>query len=442
VPPVLPVLVFAVVGGMLTILSPCTLPVVPFVLGVSSAGGRQRILGVLLGFAAAFIGTTVLLASALAALDVTSGGLRLLSLVMLGSFGAMLAFPWLSRRTESAAAPLARIGTRIVGDQARTGLAGGVVLGAAIGLVWAPCVGPIMAAVIAAAATFGPSPETVAIAMAYVVGAAVPLAAIGLWGRRASSRTGSPGRRAGLQRVFGVAMIVTSVVVLTGLDVRVGSVVAGALPSGWSGALSDAESSVALQEGLDMLRRDPDSAQAPESPAAAADTDPARLADLPAPVASSLPAAVALEDLGPAPELAGITAWINSDPVTLASLRGKVVLVHFWTFGCINCIHVQPYVKAWYDRYAADGLVVIGVHTPELSFERDIENVRNAVADANVRFPVAFDPAYATWDAFGNHYWPAFYLVDKTGRIRHAHFGEGDYDGTEQVIRELLAEPG
>ena len=152
--------------------------------------------------------------------------------------------------------------------------------------------------------------------------------------------------------------------------------------------------------------------------------------------------AVPLEDLGAAPELAGITDWINSPPTTLAALRGKVVLVHFWTFGCINCIHVQPYVKAWYDTYATDGFVVIGVHTPELSFEREIANVRDAVAQEGVRFPVAFDPDYATWNAYRNSYWPAFYFVDKAGRIRHVHFGEGDYDGSEAVIRELLAEPG
>jgi thiol-disulfide isomerase/thioredoxin len=157
----------------------------------------------------------------------------------------------------------------------------------------------------------------------------------------------------------------------------------------------------------------------------------------PAPTA---PPAVALEDLGPAPELTGITAWINSDPTTLAALRGKVVLVHFWTFACINCIHVQPYVKAWYDKYGADGFVVIGVHTPELSFERDLGNVRDAVATDGVTFPVAFDPNFATWNAYRNVYWPAFYFIDKQGVIRHEHFGEGDYDGSEAVIRELLAE--
>jgi thiol-disulfide isomerase/thioredoxin len=173
-------------------------------------------------------------------------------------------------------------------------------------------------------------------------------------------------------------------------------------------------------------------------PLASSPIDP----DLPAPISATLPASVVLEDLGQAPALAGITDWINSDPLTMASLRGKVVLVHFWTFACINCIHVQPYVKEWYDRYAAAGLVVIGVHTPELSFERDLDNVRAAVADDGVTFPVAVDPSFATWNAYGNHYWPAFYFVDRQGRIRHVYAGEGDYDGSETVLRELLAEPG
>ena len=139
--------------------------------------------------------------------------------------------------------------------------------------------------------------------------------------------------------------------------------------------------------------------------------------------------------------MAGIQAWINSDPITIASLRGKVVLVEFWTFACINCIHVQPYVSAWYDRYASEGLVVIGVHTPELSFERELGNVRDAVAKAGIRYPVAVDPGFATWNAYRNGYWPALYFIGRDGRIRHTHIGEGDYDGSEQVIRELLAQP-
>jgi thiol-disulfide isomerase/thioredoxin len=187
-----------------------------------------------------------------------------------------------------------------------------------------------------------------------------------------------------------------------------------AVPPQLASALVAVEQQPAVQEELSMLRPSATAGQPPTVP---------------------------LEDLGQAPELTGITAWINSPPTTLAALHGKVVLVHFWTFGCINCIHVQPYVKAWFARYAGDGFTVLGVHTPELSFERDVDNVRDAVAKADVRFPVAFDPDYATWNAYRNSYWPAFYFVDKAGRIRHVHFGEGDYDGSEAVIRELLAEP-
>jgi thiol-disulfide isomerase/thioredoxin len=269
-----------------------------------------------------------------------------------------------------------------------------------------------MAAVIAAAAVSGPTPAAVAIALAYVAGAIIPLAAIAAWGRRATAAVGGQ-RSDRLRRAFGAAMTATALVVLIGLDVPVQAGVTAALPPELSSALFAIEDQPAVQEELTVL-----SSQDPATP----------------PPSS-------LEDLGQAPELIGVTAWINTQPTTLAELRGKVVLVHFWTFGCINCVHVQPYVKAWYERYAPDGFVVLGVHTPELSFERDLDNVREAIAKADVRFPVAFDPDFATWRAYGNRYWPAFYFVDKAGRIRHVHFGEGDYDGSEAVIRDLLAEP-
>jgi thiol-disulfide isomerase/thioredoxin len=153
-------------------------------------------------------------------------------------------------------------------------------------------------------------------------------------------------------------------------------------------------------------------------------------------------ARTALPDLGLAPELVGITDWINAQPTSLAALRGSPVLVHFWTFGCINCVHVQPHVKSWYERYRDRGLAILGVHTPELPFERDIDNVRAAVARAGITYPVAFDPDFATFDAYRNRYWPAFYFVDPAGHIRHTHFGEGDYGRSELVIEALLAETG
>ncbi len=427
---------FAFIAGALTILSPCTLPVVPLVLGGTAGGhGRARLAGFVTGFAVTFVGTTVVLASALAAAGLTTATLRPASLAILVIAGLALVVPALRDRLErQASATVGQISGRIARPAATaTGSEGpqtirdrfsdlglGLILGGSIALVWAPCVGPIMAAVIATAVASGPTATTAAIGLAYVAGALVPLLAIAAWGRRATRALGNPVRRLRVERGFGALMIAAALVVATGLDVPLGASVATVLPAGWSDALLAVESQPAVADRL-----------------------PAVAGPLPA-VADRRPTsdgAPALEDLGPAPELTGITAWLNSDPLTLASLRGKVVLVHFWTFACINCIHVQPDVKAWYERYADEGFVVIGVHTPELSFERDLGNVRTAVADDGVRFPVAFDPDFATWRAYGNHYWPAFYFVDRTGRIRHVHFGEGDYDGSEAVIRELLAEP-
>jgi cytochrome c biogenesis protein CcdA/thiol-disulfide isomerase/thioredoxin len=404
---------FAFVAGLLTILAPCTLPVVPLVLGGATGRGRRRIAGIFAGFAASFVAATVLVAAALAAAGLTTDLLRLVAVAVLGVVGLSLAVPrlgaWVERRIPARRPQLA---TPSSDAPEPTGFASGALIGAGIGLVWAPCVGPIMASVIAAAAVSGPTLAGLAIAAAYVAGAIVPLAAIAAWGRRVSAGiAGRPAERA--RRAFGLAMAVVSVAVLTGLDRPIVAGATAALPAELGAALFAVEQQPAVQEELTLLRP-ADSATGPTVP---------------------------LENLGPAPELTGITAWINSEPTTLAALRGKVVLVHFWTFGCINCIHVQPYVKAWFETYAKDGFVVLGVHTPELSFERDLDNVRDAVANADVRFPVAFDPDYATWRAYRNTYWPAFYFVDKAGQIRHVHFGEGDYDGSEAVIRELLAEP-
>jgi len=418
------VLTFAFIAGLLTIVAPCTLPVVPLVLGVGSGGSGRRAVGIVLGFGASFVLLSVLLASLLATAGLSTGQLRTASALVLAILGTCLAVPVLGDRLTGWLAPLGRLGS---GVGARSnGLLPGMAVGAGIGIVWAPCVGPIMAAVLAAAATSGPTVQGLAVATAYVVGAALPLLAIAALGRRAVRAAGSPQRRAHVQQAFGALMLSASLVVVAGYDLPLETAVASALPDGWA-------------TGPGSLAAAPAVAQSAAAPHAS--VEPAAIA-LPPPIASHLPAAVPLEDLGPAPELQGITAWINTPPLTIASLRGKVVLVHFWTFACVNCQHVQPYVKAWYARYAAAGLVVLGVHTPELSFERDIANVRSAVASDGVTFPVAFDPSYATWNAYHNKYWPAFYFIDRSGRIRHTYSGEGDYAASEQVIRELLAEPG
>ena len=395
-----PLLVFAFLAGTVTVISPCTLPVVPLLVGAATTDRRPRLTWLLVGFGGAFLLVTVVLASVLAALGVTTAALRALAALGLVLAGATLVVPPLSRRWETGSFRLARLGGALIAGDRSSGRRRAIVMGGAIGLLWAPCVGPLMAAVIAAAVTGGPAPQTIVVASAYVLGAAIPLALIAGAGQRAVSAMGTPRRRATLQRTFGALMVLSAVLILTGLD----------LP------LETAASTFGL----------------PNLGGASATGDV---------TVNPTPGSIALQDLGPAPELTGITAWINSDPLTLASLRGKVVLVHFWTFDCINCLHVQPYVKAWYAEYASAGLVVIGVHTPELSFERDLANVRQAVAQDGVTFPVAFDPGYATWNAYHNEYWPAFYFVDRAGHIRHEHFAEGDYAASEQVIRELLAEP-
>jgi cytochrome c biogenesis protein CcdA/thiol-disulfide isomerase/thioredoxin len=433
-------LAFAFIAGILTILAPCTLPVVPLVLGASATGGRRRSLGILVGFGGSFVIVTVVLASALASAGLTTAGLRTASALVLALVGLTLVIGRLERYVERGLAPLAQRGTGSVGRNPSDGFAGGILLGGGIGLLWAPCVGPIMAAVVTIAATHGPDPATVAVALAYVVGALVPLSLIERWGRRASDVMDRTARRTGLRRGFGSAMVVSAALIVSGLDITIESRVADALPQGWSGAIAAVEQQSGIQEEIHMLRpKTSGNPDATEQPVAAAARD---LTTLPAPVGSTLPSEVVLDDLGPAPELTRIDAWINTDPLTIGSLRGKVILVEFWTFACINCIHVQPYVKAWYGRYASAGLIVVGVHTPELSFERDLANVRDAVAKADIRFPVAVDPSFATWNAYRNGYWPAFYFIDRAGEIRHVHVGEGDYDGSEQVIRELLTEGG
>ncbi len=447
----LPLLAFAFLAGVLTILGPCTLPVVPLVVGASAAGGQRRTIGLVIGFGLVFVGATVLFASVLAAAGLTTDRLRVASAVVLGLVGISLAASSIGAWSERRLAPVGGLGTQLAGRRPNDGFAGGLVLGAAIGLIWSPCVGPIMAAVIATSVVNGPGPEAVAIALAYVAGAALPIALIAGFGRRLGEALGGAGRAVAWRRGLGVAMVLAAVLVVSGQDLAIETAVASALPAGWSSALTAVEQQPGIGQELDMLGSDRTATATAAAPnAGAPDAGPANTGGggtpatglLPPPIAQNLPAHRALDDLGPAPELAGITAWINSPPVTLASLRGKVVLVEFWTFGCINCIHVQPYVKAWADRYTSAGLVVIGVHTPELSYERDLDNVKAAVASADIRFPVAFDPDFATWNAFHNRYWPAFFFIDRAGNVRHSSFGEGDYEGSEQVIRELLGEPG
>src|SRR3954470_23292933 len=395
--------VFAVLAGAGTAITPCVLPVLPALLSASATGGRRRPVGIIVGLTVTFTVTIVGLASVIDGVGLADNFVRTLAVVVLIVFGAALVWPRLGDLIEGPLSRLARFGPRDRGDGFRSGL----LVGAALGFVYAPCAGPILAAVVSVAATQGASARLVAVAIGYGVGSAAVLLAYAYGGRRVLEPLRRAGRGAVLQRVLGVVMGLTAIAIATDLDLRFQTTIAMNLPEFLTNPTHGLERSPSVEHRLAKLR--------PRSrfhPAAAH--------------ASGYPV------LGTAPEIkGGGTHWLNTPggrPLTLAGLRGHVVLVDFWTYTCINCLRTLPHVRAWDARYRARGLTVVGVHTPEFGFEHDTGNVRAAIARSRLRYPVVQDNAYATWNAWGNQYWPAKYLVDAKGRVRYAHFGEGEYD--------------
>ena len=394
----------AYLGGVLTILSPCILPVLPFVFARADRPFLKSGLPMLAGMALTFA-----LVSTLAAVG---GGWavraneygRWAALGLLALFAVTLLLPGLADRLSR---PLVALGGRLTeGASAESSIWQSVVLGIATGLLWAPCAGPILGLILTAAALQGASASMTLLLLAYAVGAGTSLAVVLLAGRRVfTALKRSQAVEEWIRRILGVAVLAGVVVVALGLDRGVLTQLSGPATG-------------KLEQGL-IARLDPSVA---------------------APKEAEAKAGQALPELGPAPSLAGATAWINSPPVTMESLKGKVVLVDFWTYSCINCLRSIPYVEAWAQRYKDQGLVVIGVHTPEFAFEKQEDNVRKAIKDLGVSYPVAMDNDWTIWKAFHNNYWPAHYFIDAEGRLRHEHFGEGDYDSSEQAIRALLAE--
>ena len=403
-------LLLAYAGGVLTILSPCILPVLPFVFARAEQPFFKSGLPLLLGMVLTF--------AAVASLAAVGGGWavaanqygRWVAMVLLVLFGITLLFPSVAERLTR---PLVALGGRLSeSSSAATGggsFATSVLLGVATGLLWAPCAGPILGLVLTGAALQGASVGTSLLLLAYAAGAATSLAlALLIGGRVFSAMKRSLGVGEWIRRGLGVALLCGVAVIALGLD------------TGYLTKLSLA-STASLEQGLlDKVKPKPAAEDAPNPEA----SGPAL------PVEGSLPA------------LSGAVEWINSPPLTAEGLRGKVVLVDFWTYSCINCLRALPYVQAWAEKYKAQGLVVIGVHAPEFAFEKDLSNVRRAVKDLGVSYPVAVDNDYKIWRAFNNQYWPAHYFIDAEGRIRHHHFGEGEYDRSERVIQQLLAEAG
>jgi cytochrome c biogenesis protein CcdA/thiol-disulfide isomerase/thioredoxin len=431
-------LTFALLAGAGTALSPCVLPVLPALLSAGGVGGRRRPLGIVIGLSVTFTVTIVGLAKVVDGVGLGSDPLRDVAIAVLLVFGVVLLFPRLSARLEAPLSRLGRFGPRSRGE----GFASGLLVGGALGFVYTPCASPILAAVISVSAASG---RTVLVALAYAAGSALVLLALTLGGRRLFDRVRRAGRGPLLQRALAAVMILTAVAILTNLDVNFDQFVAQHIPDVNLTASLECSSTITgrLHEitGHEPRFAPANGSSACEgSQASAVHAAPANASQ-----ATLLADAKKLEDLGTAPEFMETEDWFNTPgkrPLTLASLRGRVVLIDFWTYTCINCIRTLPYLKAWDAAYRKDGLTIVGVETPEFAFEHDASNVADAIEQFGLRYPVVQDNNMGTWNAYGNEYWPADYLIDARGQVRYTAFGEGDYDKTETAIRALLAEAG
>jgi cytochrome c biogenesis protein CcdA/thiol-disulfide isomerase/thioredoxin len=395
----------AFVAGLITAISPCVLPVLPIVLAGGASGGRRRPYAIVAGMVTCFLVSILFAAWILDQLGLPQDLLRNISIGLLFLVAATLLVPQLGALIER---PLARVARGPSGD-----LGGGFLLGCALGFVFVPCGGPAIGFVTSSAASLNFGFKTVAVAVAYTVGAAVVLLAIAVGGRRVAGAL-----RSGVDRfriAFGVVIAAAALGLVFNLDTKLQTW----LP-GWTNVLQEhteatAAGRKAFSHAVNIAAH------------------------------GSVKAGAGLPDYGPAPAFSDIQEWLNTPggkPLSMAGLRGKVVLIDFWTYSCVNCLRTLPHLKAWYAIYAPKGLVIVGVHSPEFAFEHVPSNVRSAVRRLGVRYPVALDNDFGTWDVYGNQYWPAEYLIDKQGHIRHTHFGEGEYDTTEGLIRNLLSERG
>ena len=419
-------LAFAFAAGMVTILSPCILPVLPVVLSGSVGEGKQRPLGIILGFIASFTFFTLSLSAITRALGIPPDMLRILAATTVFAFGLVMVIPALKNVFSRLTAGLTNLGTNAlgsrtvaVGAKTRSGgraFAGGFALGLSLGLVWTPCVGPIMASVISLSLSGALDSQSVFITLAYSAGTAIPLFFIMLGGRTLLNRFSALAKNTDrIQRAFGVLMIGTALALFTGADRSFQTWLLDMFPQ-YGVGLTAIEQRPEVIEALDQRYAQSGRSGPSEAPGSSAENaeDPLSL---------------------------GSGVWLNSDPLTLSGLRGKVVLVDFWTYSCINCLRTLPYLRSWHERYASEGLAIVGVHSPEFAFERSEANLRKAVAGLGVQWPVVMDNDFGIWKAYENRYWPAKYLYGRDGTLVDTHFGEGAYEETEALIRQLLGLP-
>lgn len=403
---------FAFLAGIITILSPCILPILPIVLS-GSFGSKRKPLGIVVGFVLSFTLFTLFLSVLVKATGISADALRSLSIIIILIFGISLILPKFQVYMERL---FSRLSGKLAVKGTHEGFHGGVFIGLSLGLVWTPCVGPIIASVITLAATSTVNFAAFFITLSYALGTAIPMLAIMIGGRGLLQKIPwlLP-NTSKIQKVFGVLMILTAIGIFFNIDRRFQVFILDKFPSYGTG-LTKIEENSAVKDQLNKVFRGGSS--------------------------NSNTKSATLGNYGPAPEIIPGGDWINSDPLQISSLRGKVVLIDFWTYTCINCIRTLPYLKEWNEKYKEKGLVIIGVHSPEFEFEKNVNNLRKAISDYEITYPIVQDNDFSTWSAYSNRYWPAKYLIDKDGEVRYFHFGEGDYDTTEKVIQELLKDAG
>lgn len=406
-------LLFAFLAGIVTILSPCILPILPIVLSGTVSGDKRRPFGIILGFILSFTFFTLFLATIVRLSGIPTNTLRTIAAIILLFFGLSLLIPAFQVYIEKLFTKLSVFAPRA---NPHAGFWGGFVIGLTIGIVWTPCVGPILASVIALAATSQVSIATFLITLTYSIGTAIPMFLIMYGGRNLLKKTPWLTKNTpAIQKAFGVLMILFAFAIFTNIDQQVEGYLA-ATPYGAD--LTQIENNSAVTQQLNALK----GKQASNS---------------------DLNSSALFNTDTPAPNFVGVTKWLNTDkPLSITDLRGKVVLVDFWTYTCINCIRTLPHVTSWYDKYNKDGFIVIGVHTPEFEFEHETSNVENAIKQYKIYYPVAQDNNYATWNNYNNQYWPAEYLIDANGIIRREDFGEGEYGQMEEAIQTLLRQAG
>ncbi len=409
---------FAFISGIVTILSPCILPVLPIILS-GTVGGKSKPVGIVTGFIFSFTLFTFALSALVQTLSISVETLRIVAIVIIISFGITLMIPKLQLALENL---LSKV-THTKGSNNRNGFFGGLMTGLSLGLVWTPCVGPIMASVITLAVSQQVDGGAIIIVAAYSLGTAIPMFAIMAGGRKLLNHFPKiTGKTKEIQRFFGVIMIAAGVMIGFGLDRSFQSLILEAFPNYGVGltsfeqgelvqkALNERDSSKDMKDGFDW---------------------------------SLSPKTAQVANYGRAPELIAKGPWLNTEKeYSMNDLEGKVVLIDFWTYSCINCVRTIPHLRELNEKYEKYGLKIISIHSPEFPFERNVDNVREAIRDLNIAWPVVLDNDFSQWNAYNNRYWPAQFFIDGNGEIRYFHFGEGAYDDAEQVIRTLLIENG